>query len=177
MIAEKGVAALRIQEITERADVALGSFYNHFDSKEAVVEAVVADSLQNIAETLAADPVEDPAELVSAAIRRFVGLAYSDPDFARLVVHLHHADDLFAVAVQPAARTAVVRGVRVKRFTVPDLEVSVTAIVGGALALMRAIVDGRLGKNADRAYAESSLRTLGVPAEEAAAIVRLPLRT
>ena len=88
LIAEKGVAALRIQEITERADVALGSFYNHFDSKEEVVEAVVADSLQNIAETLAADPVEDPAELVAAAIRRFVGLAYSDPDFARLVVHL-----------------------------------------------------------------------------------------
>ncbi len=177
LIAEKGVAALRIQEITERADVALGSFYNHFDSKEAVVEAVVADSLQNITETLAYDTIEDPAELVSAAIRRFVGLAYTDPDFARLVVHLHHADDLFAVAVHPAARVAVQRGVSEGRFTVPDLDVTVTAIVGGALSLMRAIVDGRLGKHADRSYAESSLRTLGVSPEEAAAIVRLPLQT
>ncbi|WP_019876118.1 TetR/AcrR family transcriptional regulator [Sporichthya polymorpha] len=176
LIAEKGVAGLRIQEITERADVALGSFYNHFDSKEAVVEAVIADSLQNIAETLAADPVQDAAELVSIAIRRFVGLAYSDPEFASVVVHLNHADALFGVAVHPAARTAVQRGIAEKRFEVPDLEVAVTAILGGALAVMRAIVDGRLGKDAEIKYAEAALRSLGVSPADAAEVVRRPLK-
>lgn len=174
LIAAKGVAGLRIQEITERADVALGSFYNHFESKEAVVEAVVADSLQGIAETLAADPVEDAAELVSAAIQRFVGLAYSDPDFARLVVHLNHADALFAAAVHPAARSAVLRGIAQGRFDVPDLEVSVTAILGGSLALMRAIVDGHLGPGVEIAWAEHSLRALGLTPAQAAEIARRP---
>lgn len=175
LIAEKGVAGLRIQEITERADVALGSFYNHFDSKEAVVEAVIAESLQGITETLAAAPLEDAAELVSIAVRRFVGLAYSDPEFASLVVHLNHADALFGVAVHPAARIAVQRGIAEDRFDVPDLEVAVTAILGGALAVMRAIVDGRLGKNAERNYAEAALRSLGVPPTDAAEVVRRPL--
>ncbi|WP_344605213.1 helix-turn-helix domain-containing protein [Sporichthya brevicatena] len=176
LIAEKGVAGLRIQEITERADVALGSFYNHFDSKEAVVEAVIAESLQNIAETLAADPVEDAAELVSIAIRRFVGLAYSDPEFASVVVHLNHADALFGVAVHPAARSAVQRGIAENRLEVPDLEVAVTAILGGALAVMRAIVDGRLGKDAEIKYAEAALRSLGVAPVDAAEVVRRPLK-
>jgi AcrR family transcriptional regulator len=176
LIAEKGVAGLRIQEITERADVALGSFYNHFDSKEAIVEAVIADSLQGITETLAANPVEDAAELVSIAVRRFDGLAYSDPEFASVVVHLNHADALFGVAVHPAARTAVQRGIDEGRFDVPDLEVAVTAILGGSLAIMRAIVDGRLGKNAEKKYAESALRALGVPPADAAEVVRRPLK-
>lgn len=176
LIAEKGVSGLRIQEITERADVALGSFYNHFDSKEAVVEAVIAESLQGITETLAAAPLEDAAELVSIAVRRFVGQAYSDPEFASLVVHLNHADALFGVAVHPAARTAVQRGIAEGRFDVPDLEVAVTGILGGALAVMRAIVDGRLGKNAENFYAEAALRSLGLTPAEAAEVVRRPMK-
>jgi AcrR family transcriptional regulator len=177
LIAEKGVAGLRIQEITERADVALGSFYNHFDSKEAVVEAVIAESLQGLTETLAADPVEDAAELVSIAVRRFVGMAYSDPEFASLVVHLNHADALFGVAVHPAARTAVQRGINEDRFDVPDLEVAVTGILGGSLAVMRAIIEGRLGKNAEIAHAEAALRSLGVSPADAAEVVRRPLKS
>jgi len=172
LITEKGVAGLRISEITERADVALGSFYNHFESKEDLVEAVVAESLQSLAEALATPTTadQDPAELVCIAIRRFVGLAYEDPPFAMLVVHLNHADALFVSAVHPAARSALELGVRSKRFDVSDLEVAVTAIVGGALALMRGIVDGRLGARADVQYATTALRALGVPAEEAKAI-------
>jgi AcrR family transcriptional regulator len=175
LITEKGVSGLRINEITERADVALGSFYNHFESKEEIVDAVVTDSLRELAEALATGAVEDPAELVSVAIRRFVGLAYDDPAFARLVVHLNHADALFAAAVHPAARRAVDLGVDSKRFDVNDIEVAVTSILGGSLALMRSIVDGHLGKGAEDAFAEISLRALGVPAGDAAEIVRRPI--
>jgi AcrR family transcriptional regulator len=177
LITEKGVSGLRINEITERADVALGSFYNHFESKEEIVDAVVSDSLRELAEALATGAAEDPAELVSVAIRRFVGLAYDDPAFARLVVHLNHADALFVAAVHPAARRAVDLGVDSQRFEVADIEVAVTSILGGSLALMRSIVDGRLGKDAEVAFAEISLRALGVPAADAAEIVRRPITT
>ena len=176
LIVERGVSGLRIQELTERADVALGSFYNHFESKEALVEAVVSESLGVLSDALATPSEgEDPAELVAAAIRRFVGLAYEDADFAQLVVHLNHADAMFTTSVAPAARRAVDLGVSAGRFTVDDLDVAVTGIVGGALALMRGVVDGRLGPGADRGHAELSLRALGVPADEAAEIARREL--
>src|SRR6267154_3911486 len=39
-----------VSDITEQADVAYGSFYNHFKSIDEVVEALVATSLQRVAE-------------------------------------------------------------------------------------------------------------------------------
>lgn len=177
LIAEKGVAGLRISEITERADVALGSFYNHFSSKEEIVEAVVAESLRELTEALAAPTAEDQdvAELVSSAIRRFVGLAYDSPDFAQLVVNLNHADALFTTSVHPAARSAVELGVASGRFHVSDVGMAVTSVVGGAMALMRGVLDGRVGPGAATAHAEIALRALGVPLDEACAIAERPL--
>ncbi|WP_205698867.1 TetR/AcrR family transcriptional regulator [Conexibacter sp. SYSU D00693] len=177
LITEKGVAGLRIQEITEGAGVALGSFYNHFASKEELVEAVVGESLSALAETVSrptgAD--QDPAELVSNAIRRFVARAYEDPDFARLVVHLEHADALFMSAVWPAAHAALEEGVAAGRLKPLQVDLAVTTILGGALSLMRAIVDGRIGPGAETAYAEMCLRALGLPARQAAAVANRPL--
>jgi AcrR family transcriptional regulator len=177
LITEKGVAGLRISEITEGAGVALGSFYNHFGSKEELVEAVVADSLGALAETVATKTTadQDPAELVSIAIRRFIGIAYEDPDSAQLVVRLEHADALLVESVHPPARRAVDEGIASGRFSVPDTATAVTGIIGGALTIMRAIADGRVGPGAQSAYAELALRALGLPAAEAAEIVARPL--
>jgi AcrR family transcriptional regulator len=177
LITEKGVGGLRISEITDRADVALGSFYNYFESKEEIVDAVVEESLRELAEAVGARATDDqdPADLVSSAIRRFVHLAYDDPAFARLVVYLNHADALFAAAVHPAARGAVELGIASGRFRGDDLNMLVTGIVGGALALMRGIVDGRVGPGAQDGYAEVALRALGVPLDEAAEIAKRPL--
>jgi AcrR family transcriptional regulator len=177
LITAKAVSGLRINEITERADVALGSFYNYFESKEDIVETVVSESLRDLAEAVATKTTDDqdPGELVSVAIRRFVRLAYDDRAFARLVVHLNHADALFASAVHPAARGAVQAGIASGRFQVTDLEVAVTAIVGGALALMRAIVDDQLPAGAEIAYAELAIRALGISPDEAAEITARPL--
>ena len=45
LFARQGVDNTRINEITDEADVGFGSFYNHFDSKEAIVEAVLAETV------------------------------------------------------------------------------------------------------------------------------------
>lgn len=172
IIAERGVAALRIQEITERADVALGSFYNHFRTKEELVEAVVSEILSAMAEATVNAPWRgvDPAEIVAAANLRFIRLAYDDPDFARLVVNLGHADALFGAAVQPSARIAVERGIAGGRFTVADIDVTLAAVIGGALEVIREILAGRHRPGAEQAFARHVLASLGLtPADAAAA--------
>ena len=45
LIGREGVDNIRIQEITDEADVGFGSFYNHFPGKEAIVEAVLAETI------------------------------------------------------------------------------------------------------------------------------------
>src|SRR5271154_3776670 len=86
LIAAKGVAGLRIQEITETADVALGSFYNYFESKEQFLEAIITESLSELAATTigTAEDTVAPADVVALACLRIIRLAYAEPDFARL---------------------------------------------------------------------------------------------
>ena len=172
LIGERGVAGLRIQEITELADVALGSFYNYFPAKEDLVEAVVAESLSSLAAaTLPAEWDDaDPAEVVAAANMRFVQLAGEDPEFARLVVNLVHADDLFLAATYPYARTALERGIDDGRFVVADIEVALTAIIGAALALIRELLAGRHKPGAELAFAGLVLASLGLNPREAAEV-------
>jgi AcrR family transcriptional regulator len=50
IISQRGLEGLVIQDITEVADVGYGSFYNHFESKDAVVAAVIEASRKYSAE-------------------------------------------------------------------------------------------------------------------------------
>ncbi|MFE2996932.1 TetR/AcrR family transcriptional regulator [Nocardia sp. NPDC059246] len=172
LIAQRGVAGLRIQEITERADIALGSFYNYFASKEELVEAVVSESLQEFASaTIPADEANiDPAITVAHAITRFMRLSDSDPDFARLIVNLSHADVLFTTAVYPYARIALERGIDQGRFVIADIEVTLTAVTGAALALIREILEGHKTPDIDRAFSLHVLCSLGLSPSEASEV-------
>jgi AcrR family transcriptional regulator len=179
LIAEKGVAGLRIQEITERADVALGSFYNHFKTKEELVEAVVTDTIDVRARGIVArmSSLEDPAEAVSYACRRVVGIAYEDPELARLFVNLDRADALFETIVLPAALGILEQGLRIGRFECADTHIALTVMVGGALAVVRGVLDGRYGPGAEDVFAFSTLRSLGLDRGQAHAIATLQLET
>jgi AcrR family transcriptional regulator len=178
LIAAKGVAGLRIQEITEQADIALGSFYNYFGSKEELLEAVITESLSDLTSAIITNVEDDtdPAEVVALANLRVIRLAYDEPDFASLIVNIGHSEALFGDAVHPHARIAVERGIESGRFAVADIEVLLTAVIGGAFALIREILDGRHGKHAHEAFARHVLAALGVPSEEAAAIVEKTAR-
>jgi AcrR family transcriptional regulator len=177
LIAEKGVAGLRIQEITERADVALGSFYNHFGSKEDLVEAVVTDTIDVRARGIVARmaSLEDPAEAVSYASRRVVRIAYEDPELAWLFVNLDRADALFETLVLRAALGVLEQGIAAGRFETEDDHLALTVMVGGALAVMRGILEGRYGPGADAVFADGVLRSLGLEREEAHRLANLDL--
>ncbi|MBD0023177.1 TetR family transcriptional regulator [Gordonia pseudamarae] len=174
LIAEKGVAGLRIQDITERADVAMGSFYNYFQTKDDLVDAVVAETLEELARTSVQsdDESQDPAYGVARAARRIVRLAFDDPGFARLLINLNHAGPLFEHAMYPYARALVDRGIESGRFSTPDVDLMLNLIIGGSLSLIRGIVDGNFGEGTEVTHAEVVLRALGLDAADAAHVSR-----
>lgn len=174
LIAAKGVSGLRVQEITELADVALGSFYNYFPSKDELVEAIITETLSDLASATITETSDDtdPAEIVAMANVQVIGLAQREPDLARLIVNIAHSESLFGQAVHPYARMAVERGIATGRFSVPDLEVLLTSVIGGAFALIREILDGHHNPDAAEAFARYVLASLGVRPDEAHAIVQ-----
>lgn len=177
LIASKGIAGLRITEITETADVGIGSFYNHFATKEELVDAVVGETLQTLAAGIVdeLDEDEDPALSAAIADRRFVRIAYEAPETARLFVNLAHGETIFEAAVRPYARRALDRGLAAGRFHVPDVDMALIVLTSSALAVIRAILEDRAPAAADVLHAESVLTLFGLDAAEAGALARRPL--
>jgi AcrR family transcriptional regulator len=176
LIAERGVEGLRLREIADRADIGFGSFYTHFSSKEELVEAVVAERVEALTtEIIAAVEFEDPAETASAAHRQFVRLAYQDPRLARLLVALDRADALLETASVPRLGPVLARGMATGRFRGVEVELAVSFIVGATIAVMRAILDGRLAPGAEIGSARTLLRACGISDEEAEEIAARPL--
>jgi AcrR family transcriptional regulator len=169
LIAERGVDAVRTGEITERADVAAGSFYNHFADKQEIVEAVLTDVSEAqgaLVDRLTAD-IDDPAEVVAYAHRHFVDLAAEDPSFAQLVVRLNASHQLLAATLGPRALRDVQRGIDEGRFRAEDVSLAVHATGGALIGTMQGVLDGTLGPETSVLHAASVLRMLGVDPDEA----------
>ena len=177
LFARQGVERTRINEITEEADVGFGSFYNHFDGKDAIVQAVLKETITAQAEAIAAvtADLEDPAQVIAAAHRYFVRLARTDREWAWLLVRLDATQHVIATALGPFARRDLRKGVAAGRLQVPNPRVALFAAGGALLAVMRAVLDKQAPQDADIHHAEGILRMLGLPAKDAAEVARRPL--
>jgi len=172
LIAEHGVEGLRLRELTQRADIGFGAFYTHFESREQLIEAVVAETVGALATSIITNAVEfdDPALTVAVAHRSFVGVAYDDPRIAWLIVHLDRADVLLEHASAAHLQAALERGLRSGRFRGIDADVTVPFLVGATVAVMRAILTGEVEPGADERSARAFLRTCGLSDQEAAKV-------
>jgi AcrR family transcriptional regulator len=177
LFARQGVDNTRINEITEEADVGFGSFYNHFESKEAIVHAVLEETIaaQGAALEAVTAHLDDPAETVAVAHRYFVNLALTDPNWAWLLIRLDLSHNIALAALGPHAERDLERGIRAGRFSVPDKRVAMFAAGGALLAVMRAVLDGQAPRNADRHHAEGVLRLLGLSPQDAAEVTGRPM--
>lgn len=177
LFARQGVESTRINEITEEADVGFGSFYNHFESKEAIVEAVLQQALAAQGAAIAAltESLDDPAEVIAVAHRHFVRLAAGDPNWGWLLIRLDASHQVMASALGAFAQRDLRRGIDAGRLTVPDEQMALFASGGALLGAMRLVLDGDAGDTADIHHAEGVLRLLGLSAGDAAAVAGRPL--
>lgn len=177
LFAEQGVGATRTGEITERADVAAGSLYNHFADKDEIVEALlreIAEEQGAFLDEVTAE-IDDPAAVVSFAHRHFVRLARTDPGFGGLAIRLDASHRLMTEALGHRAARDIDRGIESGRFHIEDRDAAVFATGGALLGTIRGVVDGALGERADETHAAFVLRMLGVEPGEADEISRLPM--
>lgn len=179
VMAQKGIEATTIQEITDAADVGFGSFYNHFESKEAIVDAIMREWVEPLAIALdrLALEVDDPAEVVSAAIRYTVRKAASDEVWGRFLF-VSGMDVPYAqfVLLQRLNRD-VKTGIKAGRFEVPDIECAVTMIAGALLAVMRSMRRKEIGADGPERAAGIALTLLGLTPKEARKVANRPLPT
>jgi AcrR family transcriptional regulator len=168
-----------VLEITQAADVGMGSFYNHFDSKEQLFEAAVAEVLDAHGALLdhLTSSVEDPAETFACSFRLTGRLFRRRPQESRILLANGIALLSSDLGLAPRALRDIEAAVQAGRFTVDDPELALS-VAGGALLglgnLLRNQPD-RDDEAAADAVTEDVLRLFGLSADEAREICRRPL--
>lgn len=83
-----GWEAVQMREVASRADVALGTLYRYFQSKEYLLVSVMLDLLQDLAARLSEDPVvgDDPVERVTEVLARCNAVLEDQPDLTVAVI-------------------------------------------------------------------------------------------
>src|SRR6266404_4065126 len=80
LLEEEGVGALTVKAVTDRADVAHGTFYHHFPSTEAVLAAGIVESMREFA-------LEMERGFADAADKSWVMVASLSSTFRMLTAH------------------------------------------------------------------------------------------
>lgn len=173
VFAERGVELATIQEITDAADVAKGSFYNHFASRDEIQRAVAAAALEALGAALDREVEQresDPARVIAASLLCTLRTCVRDAALGGFVLRSGDLLELGDAAIGARGRRDLLRGLETGRFVFGDLETLLTALVGAGQALLRRRLSGELDAQSELHFVALALRMLGLSVEESEAI-------
>jgi AcrR family transcriptional regulator len=171
LIAERGLERATIDEITETADLAKGTFYNHFKDKNEIAKELALtirrdfDAEVGVAQT----GIEDPAERLAAGICVFLRKAATAPTHAAVVAHMYGQWLRPEAAGNRKLRRDLEYGYRVGRFSTNEPGVALVMTVGVVQAgMMHALelADWNAVEKLALALSGLVLRALGVKWKE-----------
>jgi AcrR family transcriptional regulator len=176
LVFEKGHDSISIQEITTRARVSIGTYYNYFDTKPDAFMAV-AQNLQDVIavelETIR-EPINDPAMKVAITLKYYFHQSLDNQnwrDFTRFT-------KLTELPLEQAINARIEdieRGVKGGRFKVDNVHFTESLIRGMFRHVVSAIDKGHVGRNATDYAIRSILQMLGLPEIVAKALTQTPL--
>ena len=175
----EGKLNVAVLEITQAADVGMGSFYNHFETKEQLFQAATEAALDLHGAFLdeLTDGLTDPAEIFAQSFRLTGRLHRREPELSKVLLNYGLALIFADQGLGPRARRDIEAATAANRFKVEDADLAMAVIGGAALALgalLHEQPERDDGQSTDK-LTEDLLRFLGLPANEARRICRLPL--
>lgn len=179
MYMAEGNTAVAVLDITKRADVGLGTFYNHFDSKEELFDAAVESAMEvhAVLLDLLVPEEDDPARVFAQRFRLTGRMHRREPEMSRVVLSRGVSLMGAELGFTPRARRDVERATEAGRFKVADIDLAMTLIFGTAMSLGQLLHDQPERDEATTAddATEALLLMLGMPRAQAHKLSHGPL--
>ncbi|WP_205876436.1 TetR/AcrR family transcriptional regulator [Mycobacterium camsae] len=164
-----GTPHVPIQDICQAADVGVGSFYNHFETRDQLFDAAIDEALDAhgaLLDALTAS-IEDPAERFAFSFR-VTGRMFRRPE-SRMV--LNHGPELITEerGLAPRARRDIEAAAESGRFQVADPKLAMAVAAGALLGLGQLVQtepERDAAQTADQ-VTQDLLRMFGVAADDA----------
>lgn len=135
-----GPQHLKVDAVAERADIAVGTIYRYFESKDDLVSAARTRYVARWATSIG-EVAGEPDSTSRGKLRRTIALVF---DFSRRNAALHHAlfrqagvseEGVFS-SLTDAFSTLVTEGVERDEFDVPDVAAATAYVVHGLHGLL-----------------------------------------
>lgn len=173
LIAREGLDGVTIGVLADRSDIAVGTFYNYFPSREAIIDTVIDLEIGAMGRRLDAlsSAVADPVNAHSAALRHLVRAAIIDPVWGWFIVRLGLENDAVFDILGERLVHSITRGVDSGRFLVSEVPTVSQMTIGALLAAVKVFLKAeRPAGEAGSFFVEHHLRALGISPEEASRI-------
>lgn len=172
LFAEQPVDAVSIDDIVRAADVAKGSFYNHFPDKDALVRSVTGEIRAGVERAIgrANAGIDEPARRVARAICVYMRYAVDEPVRAGVLVRVHSGHVSTSAPLNQGIVEDVSAGLASGRFAIATMESAVLYILGvSQISLTRIVQEPTLALavTLSQQMCALLLRGLGVPPSEA----------
>lgn len=177
VLSARGVAGSTIQEIAATAEMTAGTVYNHFRTRDDVVQAVALWIGQTLCRRISQSylRIREGAERMAIGNRRYIWLAAQSPAWAMLILDVGAAAPELIGQISADARADLRLGLRQKSFRIASEAAAMDLISGTVSQAMRSVAAGKVPARHDSAVAATVLRGLGVPFDDAWEIARRPL--
>lgn len=160
-----------ILEITQAADVGMGSFYNYFESKDELFAAAVTDVLDAQGAFLDAltESIVDPAERFACRYRLCGRLFRRQPREARIMLSIGLTLLSSDLGLAPRARRDITAASDAGRFKIDDPDIALAVAGGALLGLGQLLSDqpDRDDAHATDAVTRDVLRMFGMTSRQA----------
>ena len=163
-----------IVEITDAADVGLGTFYNHFESKAELLKALADEYLISYAEGLDSliAEVSDPAMIFCLSYRYTIRTA-ADPAAWAIVTQM---PQMFVRSYLEARSLADIKmGASTGRFTLKDVDSFGSFLSYSIMGVMGGLADGSLTLEQAEYFGGYYLQQLGLDSKEAESLLAEPM--
>ena len=177
VLAARGMAAATMQEVAQVAGVTAGTLYNHFSTKEALLERLAITLAESLCRAIndSYAHITDGAQRMAIGQRRYVGLAAESPHWTLLLLDVIPAAPAVLQHIQQYPLADLRQGVKQRKFKVPSEESAMDVINGVCTSAMRRVALGLAPPDHDIAAATLVLRALGMAPADAAEVARRPL--
>lgn len=156
-VAERGIAALALRDVAERAGTSTAAVYSLFGSKEALHQAVLISAFTAFADAQASDPpTDDPVTDIAGLGLRYVGWATEHPRlyeamFTDAAAGLTRSPELDTARLRAIERItdAVRRALDTGRFRPAGVDTVVTSLWAQVHGLSVLTIAGQIPEEVD----------------------------
>lgn len=177
LFARKEVGEIALLDVATEAEVASGTIYNYFRSRDEVVEAVALALADEFSDKIALQnaSIQRGARRLSVGVRMFIRRAMTDPDWASAVIRVVHIDQAMRSNIAGYVLADLRAGKEEGVLSYSDEGIALDLLVSCTLGAMRSAVEGRSIDEYDVLVAEMILKALGATPARARKLARLDL--